>query len=178
MPSRSTSAATLAVLSVLCLLALLFGIQALTSDLPDDPIVENPDTTCVDQEITAGTKVRPADVLVSVLNGGTRSGGASKTMSALQIRGFVAGKTANERNAGVKRVEVWGDPGNPAVQLVAAQFGPDTRINNQPRNLGSSSVLSNELGVVVVIGDDFGKLAKKVRSITAEEDTTICSPFK
>lgn len=178
MDSRATSAATLAVLSVLCLLALLFGIQAVTGDLPDDPIVENPDATCVDQEITAGTKVRPADVMVSVFNGGTRSGVASKTMSTLQIRGFTAGKTDNERNARVKRVEVRGDPDNPAVQLIAAQFGPDTRINDEPRALGSSSNPSNELGVVVVVGDDFEKLARKVRSVTAAEDTTICSPFK
>ena len=178
MPSRSTSAATLAVLSVLCLLALLFGISALSSDLPDDPIVETPDATCVDQEITAGAKVRPADVMVSVFNGGTRSGVASKTMSTLQIRGFTAGKTDNDRDARVKRVEVRGDPDNPAVQLVAAQFGPDTRINDESRNIGSSSNPSSELGVVVVIGDDFEKLAKKVGSVTAEEDTTICSPFK
>ena len=175
MGSRATSAATLAVLSVLCLLALLFGIKAVTSDLPDDPIVTNPDSTCVDQEITAGTKVRPADVMVSVYNGGTRSGVASKTMSALQIRGFAAGKTDNQRDAGVKRVQVWGDPLNPAVQLVAAQFGGDTKINpdHEP-----ASGTSSELGIVVVVGDDFTKLAKKVGSVTAEADATICSPFK
>lgn len=178
MDSRATSAATLAVLTVLCLLALLFGVRAVTSDLPDDPIVEDPDPTCVEQEISVGTKVRPADVMVSVYNGGTRSGVASKTMSTLQIRGFTAGKTDNDRDARVKRVEVRGDPSNPAVQLVAAQFGPDTRINNLSSNVGSSSAPSNELGVVVVIGDDFEKLGRKVGSITAEEDTTICSPFK
>ena len=178
MDSRATSAATLAVLTILCLLALLFGIQALTGDLPDDPIVKSPDVTCVDQEVTAGTKVRPADVMVSVFNGGTRSGVASKTMSTLQIRGFTAGKTDNDRDARVKRVEVRGDPGNPAVQLVAAQFGPDTAVNNLPRNLGSSSNPSTELGIVVVIGDDFEKMGRRVRSVRAEEDTTICSPFK
>ena len=173
MPSRSTSAATLAVLSVLCLLALLFGISALSSDLPDDPIVETPDATCVDQEITAGAKVRPADVLVSVYNGGTRSGVASKTMSTLQIRGFAAGKTGNEKDVKVKRVQVWGNPSNPAVQLVAAQFGDDVTIT-----AGRTSTDPSTEGVVVVIGDDFGKLGKKVGSVTAEADATICSPFK
>lgn len=175
MDSRATSAATLAVLSVLCLLALLFGIKAVTSDLPDDPIVESPDATCVDQEVTAGTKVRPADVMVSVYNGGTRSGVASKTMSALQVRGFVAAKTDNQRDSEVKRVEVWGDPLNPAVQLVAAQFGSETKVSSDHEPAGGTS---SELGVVIVVGDDFTKLAKKVRSVTADEDTTICSPFK
>jgi hypothetical protein len=31
---------------------------------------------------------------------------------------------------------------------------------------------------VVVVGDDFKKLGRKVGSVTAEEDATICSPFK
>jgi hypothetical protein len=174
---RGTSATTLAGLVVLCLLGLLFGLKALSSNLPNDPIVKTPEAGCVDQDITAGTKVLPADVLVSVYNGGTRSGVASKTMSALQIRGFTAGKTDNAKNAGVRRVEVRGDPRNPAVQLVAAQFGPDTRISDQPAS-PSSSPASNELGVVVVVGDDFQKLGRRVRSVTAQEDTTICSPFK
>ena len=178
MDRRATSAATLAVLSVLCVLALMFGLRAVTSDLPDDPIVESPDATCVEQEISAGTKVRPADVMVSVFNAGTRSGVASKTMSTLQIRGFTAGRTDNDRDARVKRVEVRGDPSNPAVQLVAAQFGPDTKISDLSGNLGSDSAEPNELGVVVVIGDDFEKLGRKVGSVRAEEDTTICSPFR
>jgi hypothetical protein len=170
---RATTAATLAVLFVLCLLALVFGLNALSAKLPDDPIVESPQATCVDQQITAGTKVLPADVLVSVYNGGTRTGVASKTMSALQIRGFTAGKTGNERKSGVKRVVVRGSPSNPAVQLVAAQFGPNTMISEQ-----AASVDTGSLGVVVVVGDDFKKLARKVGSVTAEQDTTICSPFK
>ena len=157
----------------LCLLAVLFGVQALTSDLPDDPIVENPEATCVEREVTAGTKVFPEDVLVSVYNAGTRGGVASKIMSTLQIRGFAAGKTDNERDVEVSRVQVWGSPANPAVQLVAAQFGADARIT-----AGRVSQDSSEVGVVVVIGDDFEKLAKKVSSVTAEEDATICSPFK
>jgi len=170
---RATSAATLAVLTGLCVLGLLFGIKALSSDLPDDPIVESPDATCVDREVTAGTKVFPEDVLVSVYNAGTRSGVASKTMSTLQIRGFAAGKTGNEKDVNVKRVQVWGNPSSPAVQLVAAQFGDDATITT-----GRASQDTSEEGVVVVIGDDFAKLGKKVRSVTADEDTTICSPFK
>ena len=174
MDRRGTSAATLGVLSLLCVLAFVFGLKALSSDLPDDPIVENPDVTCVDQEITAGTKVRPADVLVSVYNGGTRSGVASKTMSTLQIRGFAAGQTGNERDADVKRVQVWGERDNPAVRLVAAQFGSETRIVPSRRPTGDEA----EQGVVVVVGDAFKKLGRKVGSVTAEADTTICSPFK
>jgi hypothetical protein len=175
MNGRSSSAATLAVLLVICLMGLVFGLKALTSDLPDDPIVEDPKGTCVDQEITAGTKVRPADVLVSVYNGGARSGVASKTLSALQIRGFAAGQTDNARNSDVKRVQVWGDPLNPAVQLVAAQFGSETRISSDHE---PASGTSSELGVVVVVGPDFTKLGPRVGSVTAEQDSTICSPFK
>ena len=175
MTRHGTSAATLGVLFVLCLLGLVFGLKALTSDLPNDPIVKDPKASCVDQEITAGTKVRPADVMVSVYNGGTRSGVASKTMSALQIRGFAAAKTDNESNSDVKRVQVWGDPSNPAVQLVAAQFGSATKISSDHEPAAGTS---SELGVVVVIGDGFTKLGPKVGSVTAEEDATICSPFK
>jgi hypothetical protein len=170
---RVTSAVTLAVLSGLCLLGLLFGIKALTSDLPDDPIVKNPDSTCVDREVTAGTKVFPEDVLVSVYNAGTRGGVASKTMSTLQIRGFAAGKTDNEKGVDVKRVQVWGNPANPAVQLVAAQFGDAAEIT-----AGRVSQDHSAEGVVVVVGDDFDKLGKKVRHVTADQDATICSPFK
>lgn len=175
MNRRSTSAATLAVLFVLCLLALVFGVKALTGDLPDDPIVKDPEATCVDQEITAGSRVRPEDVLVSVYNGGTRAGVASKTMSALQIRGFAPGKTANDKTSNVKRVAVFGDPSNPAVQLVAAQFGSAARISESGQPADGDA---NELGVVVVVGDDFDRLGKKVGSVTAEDDATICSPFK
>ena len=69
-----------------------------------------------------------------------------------------------------------GDPSNPAVQLVAAQFGPDTKISDLSGSLGSDGAEPNELGVVVVIGDDFEKLGRKVGSVRAEEDTTICIP--
>jgi hypothetical protein len=31
---------------------------------------------------------------------------------------------------------------------------------------------------VVVVGEDFTKLGPKVGSVTAQEDATICSPFK
>ena len=157
----------------LCLLGLLFGIKALTSDLPDDPLVENPDSTCVDREVSAGTKVFPEDVLVSVYNAGTRGGVASKTMSTLQIRGFAAGKTGNEKDVDVSRVQVWGNPTNPAVQLVAAQFGANAKIT-----AGRVSADPSAEGVIVVVGDEFDRLGKKVRSMTAQQDATICSPFK
>jgi hypothetical protein len=170
MDSRKTSAPTLAALVVLCLLGLLLGLKALTADLPDEPLVETGPASCLEREVTAGEKVFPADVLVNVFNGGSRAGVARSTLDKLVERGFVRGETDNAEGAeDVRFVQIWAeDPGNPAVQLVAKQFGPATKISSGHPSLAD--------GVVVVVGSDFTTLGRKVPSVTAGEDTTICSP--
>ena len=170
MDPRKTSGPTLAVLALLCVLGLLFGLKALTSDLPDDPLVENGPATCIEREVTPGQKVFPADVLVSVFNGGSRSGVASSTLGKLVERGFVRGTTDNAEGAeDVRFVQIWSDePDNPAVRLVARQFGPATKISTGHPTLAQ--------GVVVVVGSEFETLGRKVPSVTATDAATICSP--
>lgn len=168
MDSHKTTIPTLAVLVVLCLLGLLFGVKALTNDLPTDPLLTQP-PICSDRLVAAGTKVFPEDVLVSVFNGGGRSGVASETLGKLVERGFAAGDTENADDADLRFVQVWADdPDNPAVQLVARQFGKRTKISTGHPVLGP--------GVVVVLGSDFERLGRKVPSVTAESEATICSP--
>jgi hypothetical protein len=73
------------------------------------------------------------------------------------------------RDTGVLRAQVWVDgPINPAARLVAAQFGPDTRIRVNRKPLG--------VGVMVLVGNDLAELPPGVRSVTAGERTEICSP--
>ncbi len=169
MDTRKTSAPTMLVLLLLCLLALFFGLRTLSSGLPDDPIVKEPEPTCVDREVTAGTKIFPADVVVSVYNGGGKSGVASRTMTQLVERGFVAGDTGNVDGADVRFVQVWAeDPANPAVRLVARQFGNRTKVVTGKKTLG--------LGVAVVVGREFERFGPAVRSVTARRDASICSP--
>jgi len=172
MDPRKTSAPTLAVLVMLCLLGLLLGLKALTADLPDDPLVESGPASCIEREVTAGEKVYPADVLVNVFNGGSRSGVARSTLGKLVERGFVRGETDNADGAeDVRFVQIWAeDPDNPAVRLVAKQFGPATKISSGHPSLAD--------GVVVVVGSDFTTLGRKVPSVTASEDATICSPLQ
>lgn len=166
---RKTSAPTLAVLVGLCALALFFGMRALTSDLPGAPVVTTGDPTCSDRMVTAGSQIVPADVLVSVFNGGSASGVASKTMAELVERGFAAGDTGNVDGADVRFVQVWADdPDSPAVQLVARQFGARTRVVTGQQLPG--------VGVVVVVGNDFEKFGRRVAAVSVKEDTTICSP--
>lgn len=169
MDSHKTAGPTLAVLVLLCVLGLFFGVRALSSDLPDDPIVKDPEPTCTLRDVPAGGTVFPADVLVSVFNGGTRSGVASSTLGKLVERGFVGGEAGNTQDAGVRFVQVWAeDPTNPAVQLVARQFGPRTRVTSGHPVLGP--------GVVVVVGDEFKEPGPLVKSVRAESSAQICSP--
>lgn len=168
---RKTSAPTLAGLVALCLLALFLGMRALTSDLPGAPTVTTTDAPCTDRTVTAGSKVFPADVLVSVYNAGNQPGVANRTMTELLNRGFVRGETGNVDDAdGVRFVQVWAeDPDNPAVELVARQFGSRTKIVPPPTaSLGP--------GVLVVVGDEFERFGRRLDSVRVSSDATICSP--
>ncbi|HEY0951619.1 LytR C-terminal domain-containing protein [Nocardioides sp.] len=163
MAEGARSAITLAALAVLLVLGAVWGWSALTDPLPAK--VDRP--LCVDTTVEAGTKVYAQDVTVSVYNAGTREGLAGRTMQLLSDDGFAEGSMGNVR-ARVARVAIWTlEPENPAVRLVASRLGPDVDIE---RREGPG------VGVAVVVGDGFDKLAKGRRSIVAAEDATICSP--
>jgi len=154
---------TLGVLCLLLVVGALWGWQALTAPLPEsaDPPL------CVETTVAAGTDIFPEQVAVSVYNGTDRSGLASATMEQLEERGFVGADSGNAP-AKVPTVEIWTDePRNAAVRLVRRQF--------QGAKVTSGEELGR--GIVVVVGEGFQRLAKKqVKSVTAVEDSTFCSP--
>lgn len=161
---RKTSGPTMAVLAGLTVFMLIVGVKWSTAEAPD--LTSGGSSACLFTQVRQGDTVTPADVLVSVYNAGSRSGTASKAMSQLEKRGFAPGSTGNTTVAQVRRAEVWGDPLNPAAQLVAEQFDA-TIVDGQPL-LGE--------GVVVVVGNKHRKLDRKVEDVVADTDATICSP--
>jgi len=165
---RFRSLATLGLLGVLLLVGVSWGWSAVTAPLPksvDPPI-------CVDTAVAAGDKVYPDQVTVSVLNGGSREGLASRTMDALVDEGFVQGQRANaSANANVTGAEIWtDDPDSAAVRLVA------TYLAKNGRGVEIKDEETDALGVNVVVGDEFTDVVKGRKSFTAGSDTTICSP--
>jgi lambda repressor-like predicted transcriptional regulator len=166
MGPRLRSAATLAVLVVLLLVALVWGVSALTRPFPAAEVI--PD--CVDTQVAQGAEVTTDQVVVSVFNASTRNGLASQTLSRLVTRGFVPADTGNAPEVEVKGVQVWADdPQNPAVDLVAQQF-------RKARVVPGSSLGP---GVVVVVGDGFKSLRPQKgapESVTAAANAVVCTP--
>jgi hypothetical protein len=155
---------------MLCLFGILIGVRALTTDLPDDPLVESSDQQCEDRTIAAGKRIRAGEVTVSVYNAGTEAGAASKVMSVLQTRGFAEGESGNApKGTEIIRAQVWADsPRNSAARLVARHLGVGIRV------FGGKPVLGP--GIVVVVGNELGKLPSAPKQVNAAGPTKICSP--
>ena len=170
MQARLRSAATLGVLVILCLLGILFGIRGLTQDLPTDPLVKDTNQVCENRTLEDGAKIRASEVTVSVYNAGRQAGLASRVLNQLQTRGFAAGESGNApKGTKVARAQVWADTRkNAAAKMLAKHFGPTTKVFVNKDNLGT--------GIVVVLGTDFGKLAKGPKATAAVGPTKICSP--
>lgn len=155
---------TLAVLAALLAFAASWGWSALTEPLPK--LANGP--TCVETPVDAGDTVTPAQVTVSVLNAGRRAGLASRTMTALIDQGFNKGDSGNAPpKTAVGYAQIWtDDPSSPAVALVASRL---ERVKVVQRDV-------EQVGVVLVVGDNFKTLGKGKPSVTATKGTTICSP--
>lgn len=169
-PSRVRAAATLGVLALILLLALVWGWSRATSPLPgfgDDD--EEAQALCVPRGVKKGKEVVPRMVVVNVANAGTETGLADKVQRQLSSRGFAPGRTENAPSGvDVDRIQVWSDdPSSPAAALVASQFY-DAPVSRPQANLGS--------GIVVVVGDDFIKLAKGKASVVTDRFVRICAP--
>jgi LytR cell envelope-related transcriptional attenuator len=154
---------TLLSLGALLVVAALWGWNATMKPLPakvDSPI-------CVDTPISAGDKVFPQQVAVSVYNAGRREGLAGRTMQLLKDAGFAQGNAGNATKARVATVSIWTtEPDNPDVLLVASYFdNPEIERRDGPG-----------VGVNVIVGDGFQALAHGKRAVRAESDATICSP--
>lgn len=168
MDHRKTAGPTLLVLLLICLAMGAWGFRTLSQGFPESPISTNTGPYCVDRPVAAGDRVYPQDVMVSVYNAGRRAGGASRIMGDLADLGFAQGLTGNV-DSDVRRVQVWSDdPDNPAVQLVARQFGRRTNISGGHPEMGQ--------GVVVVVGEQLRGVPGRVKNIKAGADSTICSP--
>ena len=170
MDSRARSAATLGVLVMLCLVGILVGIRALTSDLPTGPLVESTTQQCENRTVAQGKKIRSDEITVSVYNAGSENGAASRVMKELQTRGFADGESGNApKGTKVIRAQVWADsPRNSAARLVARQLGTDIRVFAGKPQLGP--------GIVVVVGDKLGKMPQAPAQTRAAVRTTVCSP--
>lgn len=165
--ARVRSLATLGVLALLLVGGTTWAWSALTAPLPgSDEAV----SLCDPRTVPAGEPIRPADVVVSVLNASGRVGLASVTMESLESRGFVAGRQDNAPDdAEVRRVEVWAeDPENPSARLVASFFGPRTPVVARDTEGG---------GVTVVVGERFDDVARGRQRVVPQEQTVICGPL-
>lgn len=167
MTSRARSAATLLVLTALLVAGAAYGWTALTAPLPRT--TEVPQEPCIEEQVDKGDKVRPGQVLVSVLNAGTTNGLAGRTMTLFVEAGFGEGTEGNApEGTEVARAEIWvEDLRNPGARLVATRLG---------RNVEIVKRSTGEPGVVVVVGDKFEKLRKGRPSITVQRPGTICRP--
>lgn len=143
----------------------LYGWTRLTAPLPKS---EEP-PVCEATSIDAGAKVYPDQVTVSVFNASSRNGLAGRTIDLLKDAGFAAASEGNApKGTNVAHAQIWTDtPDSPDVQLVQSYLGKKTVVTPGER-LG--------LGVVVVVGESFEKLAKGAPSATAAQAASICSP--
>ena len=163
MPDAARTALTLAALALLVVLAAVWGWSAATESLPAK--VDRP--VCVDTDIKAGDRLYPQQVTVSVYNASAREGLAGRTMREFRDAGFAEGQAGNAQRTRVSTAAIWTtDPGSPAVALLASYLG-DVSVERRD-GLGP--------GVTVVVGSEFGQLAKGDTSVQVQEDTAICSP--
>src|SRR6478752_5170 len=137
---------TLLALGALLVVAAVWGWHATMKPLPakvDSPI-------CVETPVTAGDKVYPQQVTVSVYNAGRREGLAGRTMQLLTDQGFHAGRSGNAPDAQVAKVAIWTTtPNDPDVRLVASYLGKDVKIERRD---------GPGVGVTIVVGDRFTDL--------------------
>jgi hypothetical protein len=160
---------TFLVLIGILALGTFFGWRALSSPVPGVTDDTPSDTPTCREGLDAGDVVRTADVTVSVFNAGNRSGLADQTLNELTARGFLSGEVGNAPGdvGDVKFVRVLAPSrGDPAAQLVAKQFGPQTLVVPTTEDLGP--------GVDVVVGDKFVGLVKAPRKLKAQTAGSGC----
>lgn len=163
--ARLRSGLTLLALVGLLLVGVSWAWSAVSEPFPDrgDALV------CVPTTVAAGDKVFPDQVTVSVLNAGTRSGLAQRTMGNLEERGLARGSLGNAPpDTVVRNVQIWAeDLDDPAVRLVRSYLG------------GKATMVEREPplpGVNIVVGDKFRELRKGRDSVVAKTEAEICSP--
>jgi hypothetical protein len=165
MTRSARSAATLVVLAVIFVAGLAWAWGRVTAPFPEK---ESDTAACSDTLFSAGDKLAPRDVLVSVLNAGDTSGLAGDTMNRLVRMGFGRGEVGDAPRIHGAAAQVWtAEPDGPAARLVATYLGKSVRIVDQT---------ASQPGITVVVGDEFAGVVKGARSEAVEDDTYVCSP--
>lgn len=159
------STLTLVFLVALLAGAAVWGWGAAMKPLPDSQ--DQP--LCEDSAVDAGQKVYPDQVTVSVFNASARSGLATRTMDLFVDKGFAQGDSGNApRGTTVQHAQIWtSDRRSPAVRLTSSHLG-DRATVQKGEQLG--------VGVVVVVGEDFGELVRGRKWVKAVQSGSICSP--
>ncbi|GAA2022860.1 MULTISPECIES: LytR C-terminal domain-containing protein [Nocardioides] len=165
--AQARSAITLTVLAVLLVAGAAWGLSAVTAPFSDSD--EASSSACVETDVARGSTLSSAQVLVSVLNAGDRSGLAGRTLQGLVDAGFARGSGQDAPgDADVARAQIWtDDPTNPAVRLVRTHLGADTEVVRRDAPVD---------GVVVVVGDDFDELLPGKQQVKVRGDATVCVP--
>lgn len=165
------SATGRSMVTLLILAALFLGGVAWAWGQVTEPFPEAEETPlCTDTPVEAGERVRPGQVLVSVLNASERNGLASETMDALVEAGFGEGERGNVAVAGAETLsaQIWTtDRSNPAVRLVRSRLGDGAEIVEQT---------SGRPGITVVVGERFDGVSDGRKGVRAQEDTYVCAP--
>lgn len=169
MSTRNATTTPLVMLGALVVLVagLFVGFRLLTASA--DTIDAGP--SCESRTVEPDDDVTSNLIMVDVYNASSRAGLANRVSINLQRRGFLAGQVGNsasEVDPDVAAV-LAADPDDPRVKLVAAQFGKRVEIVEPDVQVDPDHV-------TVVVGDDFEKLGKDVRSTTNDRRFTVCLP--
>ncbi len=169
MSARSRAAGPLVMLgaAVVLVAGLFVGFRLLTAE------AETLDTgpTCQARTVTPEDEVTSNLVRVDVYNASARAGLANRVSINLQRRGFLAGQIGNSTSEVDPKVAavLTTDRTDPRVRLVAAQFGSKVEY-------AEPDVTVDPDAVTVIVGDDFSKLGKDVRSTKNDREFTVCLP--
>ncbi|CAA9342273.1 MAG: hypothetical protein AVDCRST_MAG72-899 [uncultured Nocardioidaceae bacterium] len=163
-----TTAITMLVLCGIVAFGAFYGWRSLFAEVPESG--PEPTSSCANERLSVGDRLRSGQVRVSVFNAGDRSGLADTVATALQRRGFRIAVVDNApSDSRVTRVQVRSkDRQDVAASLVARQFGEQLRVRLSGLNLGR--------GVDVVVGNRFRRLAPATRSIRVGEAQQVCLP--
>jgi hypothetical protein len=158
------TAATLVVLSLLVVFAVTRGLSSVSKPFPksEDPPI------CVDELLEEGDVLRPANVTVSVVNAGTRSGAARAALDALVEQGFAQGQVSNQPDNAIATSQIWitGDR-RAAVRLVRSHLGGRVEVVERE---------STVAGITVVIGNEFSGVRSGRGQVKIATESTVCSP--
>ncbi|MFD1250111.1 LytR C-terminal domain-containing protein [Nocardioides ginsengisoli] len=163
--ANSRSAITLAVLAAIFLAAIVWAWAKVTAPFPEKVVP----AACNDTLIAAGDELAPPQVLVTVLNAGGANGLAGKTMTRLTGFGFAEGKKGNlSVDGGPIAAQVWAkNPKDPAAILLASYLGKGTQIVDKA---------SAYPGITIVVGKRFQGVKQGRKTVTAQQDSYVCTP--